>query len=184
MKNIFFLFMVAILTVAASCNKENPEPENQCPQAPDCEGIEPKQCKWEIFTCKINGEDWCANCEDEPLFGCSPVDCQFYPDTKFFSIVASNENPKSAINFSSKPIQLGDRNLLKYRMVYGCSGCNLGDSCGEIKLDTTQLHRLNIIQIDTINKLIEAEFNFSAYDSICNNLISITDGYLKVSYRP
>ncbi len=58
MKKMLFLIFAAILTITTSCDKENTEPASECAKEPSC-----PNCDWEIFTCKINGEDWCANCD-------------------------------------------------------------------------------------------------------------------------
>jgi hypothetical protein len=52
----------------------------------------------DIFRCKVNGVEWVATCPSDGLFGCKPIDCQYYwRDTKGFEIGAIRRNDNKSI---------------------------------------------------------------------------------------
>ncbi|MBP7273646.1 MAG: hypothetical protein KA974_07380, partial [Saprospiraceae bacterium] len=87
------LCIVAVLLIQPSCMKEDP----------------PNPHEDYVMTCKINGQAWEAYCEGNILFGCNPVDCQFYPDTRGFEIWGGNGNV--GIRFSILNIIIGNNNI-------------------------------------------------------------------------
>ncbi len=176
MKKIFLLSAAFFCLLAFSCKKENPSPQDKCLDRPRCEG-----CDWNVFRCKVNGEDWCANCEsNDPLFGCDPVDCQFYPSDKTLEIYALGEYFLHLYNYKS--IIEGDSSqfFLK-KSVFGNITNN--SDCIRYDLDTITISYLYTNKINSIEKVVEGSFEFDAINN-CQDTVRITDGYFKLTYRP
>ncbi len=165
------ILLIASLSLASSCQKEDPFP--------------PEDYHKDIFRCKVNGVEWTPHCISDPLFGCDAVDCQYYwKDTKTFEISAVNiSNDKTlnnSISFAGFGYE-GNENLIRslkenYKDWNKPSGCRFYD------LDTTSTRRLTILEVDTINYLIEGTFEFTANNE-CFDTMRITDGYFHVNFR-
>ncbi len=167
------LFLIAILSLASSCQKEDPF-------TPDGHVDE--------FRCKVNGVEWTPNCQSDPLFGCDAIDCQYYwKDTKGFEISAVNisfdKSTNESIHFFVRPAELGNSEMIFLSREY--KNWNKPGNCGFYDLDTTTTRRLTIFEIDTVNYLIKGSFEFTAIDQYgnCKDTIQITDGYFHVNYR-
>ena len=158
------LCILALLLIQPSCKKEDP----------------PNPHEDYVMTCKVNGQAWEAYCEGNILFGCNPVDCQFYPDTRGFEIWGGNGNV--GIRFSILNIIIGNNNIqYQYSAVLDP---RLPGNCAYFNIDTTyQNNMATIIQIDTVTKKIEGGFTFRAINE-CNDTVLITDGYFNTKYRP
>jgi hypothetical protein len=172
MKNKFRHLAVLLLPVLlASCQKEDPAPTYHK----------------DIFRCKVNGVEWAATCPSDGLFGCEPIDCQYYwKDTKTFEISALNERDNGMTNTSMSFAgygYLGDNIVLSLKRNF--KDWNKPGNCGFYDLDTTQIRRLAILEVDTVNFLIKGTFEFSAIDnySDCKDTVKITDGYFHVNFR-
>ncbi len=158
------LCIVALLLIQPSCKKEDP----------------PNPHEDYVMTCKVNGQAWEAYCEGNILFGCNPVDCLFYPDTRGFSIIGGADN--RFIAFPIRNIIIGNNNI-PYRSS-AIIDPQLPGNCGYLNIDTTyQNNRATIIQIDTVTKKIEGRFGFRVINE-CNDTVLITDGYFNTKYRP
>ncbi len=151
------ILLIALLSLASSCQKEDPFP--------------PEDYHKDIFR-----------------FGCDAVDCQYYwKDTKTFEISAVNKsfdgNENQSIGIASVFAALGDNELGLSLREY--KDWNKPGNCGFYDLDTTSTRRLTILEVDTINYLIEGTFEFTAIDHYedCKDTIHITDGYFHVNFR-
>ncbi len=167
MKKVFLLSTAFCCFFAFSCKKENPSPQDKCLDRPRCEG-----CDWNVFRCKVNGEDWCASCESgDPLFGCDPVDCQFYPSSQSLAISAGNKEGKGGISISvsNSIIKMDSSRLSRVQNIYRLRKYNTLD-CYTYDLDDG-------------SKIIEGSFEFTAINT-CFDTVHITDGYFKLTYRP
>ncbi|MCO6485456.1 MAG: hypothetical protein J5I41_06720 [Saprospiraceae bacterium] len=165
------LLLITMISLATSCQKEDPKtPDN-----------------WhkDVFRCKINGEEWKAQCVSDPLFGCSAVDCQYYwKDTKGFEIAGINRSIQNetyqSMSFSKYTTIVGDNLIPLRKEAYKDwnkpSGCRFHD------LDTTSMRRLTILEVDTVNFLIKGTFEFTAINN-CQDTMRITDGFFHVNFR-
>lgn len=172
MKYSSILLIAAILTLASSCQKEDPfTPEGHV----------------DVFRCKVNGVEWTPNCISDPLFGCDPVDCLYYPPTQgveFSVINISNDKSKNqSIGFSKYSTILGENEIPFRLRTY--KDWNKNGNCGFYDLDTTSVRNLTILEVDTVKFLIKGTFEFTAIDHYgdCNDTVRITDGYFDVNYR-
>ena len=123
MKNILILLTATIfLILLSSCKKDDTTPTYHK----------------DIFRCKVNGVEWAATCPSEGLFGCKPIDCQYYwKDTKGFEQIAQRTNSDKTISdaillFKSNSLDLGQNNLQptsgdfrKFTNISGCKTCIL-----------------------------------------------------------
>ena len=177
MKNMIFFLFTAILTTAASCNKENPKPEikNTCGE-PRAGCVD---CDWNVYRGKVNGEAWCSECDGNPLFGCDPVDCQFYPNLNNTLHIRGGGGNFNSIFFSSN-IQLG-KNEVSINSDFYYLGTNV-DSCKNFAADSLFNNFVEIIDINTEEKIIEGMFELQAAN-FCQDTVRITDGYFKLTYR-
>ncbi|MCO6485457.1 MAG: hypothetical protein J5I41_06725 [Saprospiraceae bacterium] len=137
-----------------------------------------------VFHCKVNGEEWKAQCVSDPLFGCNAVDCQYYWDTKGFEISAVNitydKTTNNSLHFFARPAIIGTAEIIflsrEYKDWNKPSGCRFHD------LDTTSMRRLTILEVDTVNFLIKGTFEFTAINN-CQDTVRITDGFFHVNFR-
>ena len=164
------ILLIAILSLATSCKKEDPF-------TPDSHT--------DVFRCKVNGVEWTPNCISDPLFGCDAVDCQYYwKDTKGVEISAVNRSNDNSVyqsmSFSKYTTIMGENLIPLRKEAYkdwnNVSGCRFYD------LDTTSTRSLTILEVDTINYLIKGIFEFSTINE-CQDTIRITDGYFHVNFR-
>ncbi|MEZ5032899.1 MAG: hypothetical protein R2787_16035 [Saprospiraceae bacterium] len=174
MKFYITLICLTLLSLASSCQKDNPLP--------------PEEYHRDIFRCKVNGVEWTPNCISDPLFGCDAVDCQYYwKDTKTFEIGAVNKsfdgNVNQSIGIASSFAALGVNELGLSLREY--KDWNKPGNCGFYDLDTTAVRRLTILEVDTVNYLIKGTFEFTAIDNygVCQDTVRITDGYFHVNFR-
>lgn len=177
MKNALLL-LAALLTLVASCNKDNAEPNPTCgePRA-GC-----ANCEWNVFRCKVNGEDWCANCEDGPLFGCDPVDCQFYPEDNWLGILPKSTGDLLFKIYNFGDVSLTDTSIISFDddIIFNTA---LEVNCQMYNLDTISKYFIHIKDLDIVSKLIEGDFEFTAFNE-CQDTVRVTDGYFKLTYRP
>ena len=55
-------------------------------------------------------------------------------------------------------------------------------NCINYEMDTMQLHKIEIIHLDTINKILSGKFNLSVFNADCQDSLHITDGRFDVIY--
>ncbi len=168
MKRVLLLTAL-LLAVVAGCTKKDP----------------PSPFHKDIFRCKVNGIEWVATCPSDGLFGCEPIDCQYYwKDTKGISMGVvrrlHNKSINQSIGFSKYMTELGHNTLSLRTKEYidwnKPAGCRFHD------LDTTAIRRLTILEVDTIKFLIKGTFEFTAIND-CQDTMHITDGYFHVNFR-
>ncbi len=58
---------------------------------------------------------------------------------------------------------------------------NLTSDCKDFQLDTFSNRFIKVITLDSVNRIIEGELEFTAINQ-CQDTVRITDGYFKVSY--
>ena len=174
MKFCITLLCLALLSLASSCQKDDPFSHEEYHQ--------------DIFRCKVNGVEWTPNCISDPLFGCDAVDCQYYwKDTKGISIgvvnISNDQSVNQSIGFSKYTTVEGDNPLTLRTKEF--IDWNKPGNCGFYDLDTTAVRRLTILEVDTVNYLIKGTFEFTAIDNYgdCQDTIRITDGYFHVNFR-
>lgn len=171
-KRINIIIYLAYMIIISSCGKEFQIGN------PTCEKRD-----WDVMTCKIDGVKWQAKINCEFLGPCNPVDCQYYPKTGFLEVIGILDSPKSSVSFdnSGTKLTLGKNNISDREFIYSCSGCN--PNIPRSKLDTTFNNSIYIIKIDTLNKLIEGNFEMQLTNELSQK-INISNGYFKLTYRP
>ena len=159
------LFLLSFFLTSSSCDTTNMPDEDK---------------DWNVLEWTVEGERYKAECEGDPLFGCDPADCQFYPDIGSLSF--STVNDKHAIYISTSnnnPLQLGTNNISKgnsYVLDRKASPTK------RLTLDKSQKNTITLISIDSTNKIITGEFELSFKKNSCQ--LKLDDGYFKLSYRP
>ena len=171
MKNILLLSITIFLLLAllAGCKKEDTTPTYHK----------------DIFRCKVNGLEWVATCPSDGLFGCEPVDCQYYwNDTKFFSLRSIKRLDDNSIYqgirmFVPQTI-LGDMKLPYFKEAF--TDLKNPTGCRFYNLDTIPFHKLTILEIDTVKYIVKGTFEYTAINE-CQDTMHITDGYFHVNFR-
>ncbi|MEZ5057437.1 MAG: hypothetical protein R2879_10435 [Saprospiraceae bacterium] len=172
----FFLLLTLFFLFACEKGDVNPNQDCGIPRE-SC-----RDCEWNVFKCKINGEEWCASCEGENIiFGCDPVDCQFYPNDSIRWLNTIAYNDYYTINITSSIFEIDEKceflgkSILFNRKMVG--------ECKVFAPDTTFANSVKITSIDHQEQLIEGSFEFQALNE-CGDTTKVTDGIFKLTYRP
>ena len=160
--------LLTIITLFSYCKKEDPEPD-PIPY-------------FDKFRCKINGQLYTPYCEGNLIFGCNPIDCQYYHDTKKISLRVRNEriNLSMAVR-SSRGVKIGNNSLSK-TIGGGVTDDSYPNGCQSFDHDTTRYNNITILSIDTVNFKIEGEFEFDALNQ-CGDTLRVREGYFNTNYR-
>ncbi len=166
------IFFIALLWLASSCHKEDKLPTDRHEN---------------IFRCKVNGVEWTPHCISD-FFGCSAIDCQYYKvsGTIEIHVVQQFEGHlyDQYIGIYKYKAIVGD-NLIQNTSGYEYSDHSKNTPCGYYSLDSTKVRRLTIVNIDTLNHIIQGSFEFTAFDRniSCVDTVQISEGYFDVKYR-
>jgi hypothetical protein len=59
------------------------------------------------------------------------------------------------------------------------------EDCGKYYRDTSiqDLNIINILDVDSVNYIMEGTFEFEGSNSDCGDTVRVTDGYFKVKYQ-
>lgn len=142
-----------------------------------CKNVTPPGPNDFYYQCKINGQRYvpnsCANC----------LTCTIYQDTIF--LLGANAGFETVgigiINISGQPISATTYILNNNPR----SGADYKNSTAPIDIfntDTNHIGQLEIITLDTTNKIIKGTFYFKAYNSYKNDSVSVTDGDFRLKY--
>jgi len=169
MKNTIFLLIIGIITLAASCKKENinPEPEHE-----------------DIFKCKVNGELW-EPAGGDGSWGFNKKLFVYYEQEFLNSIYISARKEIVATDTISQTIllypnlidPLVGKHPFYYREHYVDRLKN--DS---YYLDTLHYNFFEITAIDSIEKIITGGFQFKAIAAEIKDTVLVTDGEFSVRY--
>jgi len=167
---ILSLFLLGLFGLLAGCQKEDPTPTYHK----------------DIFRCKVNGVEWSATCPSTGLFGCEPIDCQYYwKDTKGFEIRALRRNNITSIRESialfARPVVIGN-NLTIFPRKNNFMNMKNSSDCIIYTIDSASTNYIDIVYIDTLNYLIEGSFEYTAINN-CQDSVMVTDGYFFVTFR-
>lgn len=173
MKSTFFFILIMIIFLTG-CEK----PYIPCdPSNPDC-----------IYAvCRVDGERWGMSCEREGIFGCSAADVQYYRYTgsNNIYIYIKNEARNSAIKVRAKSVESQDQIyplLAPGKIISFYTESNNASLCSTYKMDTTLHNYILLNEIDTINRIVAGEFEFTGQDT-CGKVVHITDGRFRLNYR-
>ena len=155
------------------------------------EGVKPNNCEatgiCDVMTCKIDGTNWVADCNKDAFFGCDPVSCIYSKELDQLGINGGSfVEPTIGIGFltDSSISELGFHRLLYMAVLY-CSHCDPKNIDKDpYYLDTMYLagKQIEILKFDTIQRVIEANFNYRAIEYTSLDTVYITDGYFKLTY--
>jgi len=163
------IISLTIITTLSCCKEKDPDP---CPTCPKTK-----------FRCKIDGMDYTPYCEPDFIFGCTAVESQYYNDVKSLEIVSGNDKKGWTMAISKYGIKIGQNKLSLNGG--GVTNKNIEGNCGRYDLDTSRINILTILDIDTINSIIEGEFDFYVVDNCegCGKeTLHVTEGYFKINY--
>ena len=167
----YFKFVLGIIFILiSSCADEDP-----CPR-----------CFEDIVTCKVNGKEWQSNCiSHDPLFGCTSVGCYYYfRDDHSMTLNSIDDLANINIEISQSKLTGGlkiGNQILRSRDVR-IGNRNQNGNCFEYEyLDSTFNNNLLINKIDTINYIIEGQFEFKV-NNHCGDTATITDGHFKTKF--
>jgi len=163
---LLYLFSIAILLLAASCNDDDM----------------PVIDEHTMLRCKINGENWEPACGD--LFCIYPFDLQYYKEDRWLNLTAGNASNNSALNGAIVMIvndaRIGENELIDNESLFHIQNHNNDCELYEDLTPTFNSH-LSISEIDTIDFFIKGTFEFSAFNE-CNDTIRVTDGVFDLKY--
>ena len=138
---------------------------------------------WNVLEWTVEGERYKAECEGDPLFGCDPVDCQYYHDERYLHLVGYDEHHGIVIH-KQRNLKIDTPNILNKKDYFKYGRPKTGDTCTSAhKSDTSLSYQLFIEDIDTSNKIITGIFSFQGIND-CQDTVQVKDGYFKLSYRP
>jgi hypothetical protein len=170
MKKILLLLLTFSLFFA--CNKDDePTPENWTEDD-------------NIFRCKVNGVDWEPEGDGISFSG---GNLDIYYESFFLNAIqiqASKDNDDvnefiSLGAFVEKAV-IGNYDISSNILF-------VDHNCASYFRDTLTENKVRIITIDSINNILEGEFNFSANkgnnDNCTVEKVTITNGYFKAKYR-
>jgi hypothetical protein len=167
MKKILLLLLTFSLFFA--CNKDDePTPENWTEDD-------------NIFRCKVNGVDWEPE-GDGVSFSGGNLDI-YYEKYILNAIQVSASKDNNDVNefmtmfIGTKPNLIGEH-------LIGTTTIYTNNSCGNYFRDTLADNIVNILEVDSVNFIMEGKFKFTGINSSClTNKVVITDGYFKAKYR-
>lgn len=150
------------------CNKDNSDGKHQ-----------------NVFTALINGKFWKAGCKESPPFGCHIADLQYYTNNGGLEFGASNIEGDTSVGM--RLWEVFDPGIYRIPNNSGCATLDKGETCGWQRhyIDEKDPQKIEIINIDRENKIIEAKFSFIGRDTNClSEPVHVTNGYFKLKYRP
>ena len=170
MKLLHLFTFTILLAILPGCRKEDPTPTYHK----------------DIFRCKVNGVEWVATCPSDGLFGCKPISCQYYwRDDKGFEIGALRKDNidtiMQSIGLFARPLQIGNNSTI-YPLENNFVNMQNNTGCRYHTIDSDRANHIEILNIDTLNFIIEGLFEYTAINN-CNDTVYITDGYFQVAFR-
>mgnify|MGYP000668397673 CR=1 FL=1 len=170
MKQILFLLLTFSLFFA--CNKDD--------------GIIPHE-EWttdnNIFQCKVNGEDWLPEGNSASIAGGNIA--VYYNDFNTalqFTISKDNGSDinQAIIIFTYLTQGVFSEYFIRNRKIFIDF-----KNCGSYYRDTTiqNMNLIDILEMDSINNILEGTFEFEGSNSDCGDTVRVTDGYFKVKYQ-
>lgn len=168
--NMYYIaiLLLGLFLTASSCNKNQIPDENK---------------DWNVLEWTVDGERYKAECEGDPLFGCDPVDCQYYHDTKTLNFHGSSlELWTIKINIY-RHLNITGNNYISENDIVGVHDSGLNSNCWDYFVDTSFHYSIVIVDLDTMSKNIEGNFEFTGINN-CLDTVKVTDGYFKLTYRP
>jgi hypothetical protein len=161
------IFMMTF--ILSSCDKD---PVDACIDDPTCE----------YFRCKVNGEWWTPDCEDGPLFGCRHTDLQYYKDLNRGGLEMTSSSKKQNDGFYILLYDFNTINLEKDFRINNVIYSRYFTKDFKFYADTSQSSFIKPLKIDTVNFIIQADFQFMGRDGN-GNTVSITEGSFRQKYR-
>ncbi|MEJ7627344.1 MAG: DUF6252 family protein [Ferruginibacter sp.] len=154
----FLLLAFALLSIFAKCKDELPVDPNSF-----------------YFRCKVDGVTYipsnCANCKTSDL-----VD-----DTVL--IIGGNNGFESVFMGINDPL-LGPKNYLLNGVIGRQGGYDNSPVVADIfKTDMIRTGNLTVYKLDKLNRIVEGNFSFSAYNSVQNKTVSVTEGVFRLNLK-
>ncbi|MCB9222726.1 MAG: hypothetical protein H6582_01010 [Crocinitomicaceae bacterium] len=167
-----------------SCKEDPPVPDPPCTE----DGLPCLTTTGEnMFACKVNGQNWIAAAPysiqgPDPLYveyseleGWLTINAvnKASDGTKYEELFVFGRDIYSEKNDSIRSLNPNPNGFTNY----------LPSNCSEYDHDTTKKGTLNIVQLDTVNKIISGTFSMDLFNSTCtDSIIHITDGRFDAKY--
>ncbi len=169
---------ILLFLTAAACNKEDDtSPADQLP---------PITMKGKgTFACLINGEVWKWKGRN-PWNGFPNLDTSYWDPLNIFLIKAAKEINVAgeikiqSMTLSSNPDTIGIYTLQFNQGIF-VDYSQINVDCKAYELDTLQTHKLEILKLDKVNRIVSGTFEFTAINE-CDTL-RITEGRFDDFYR-
>jgi len=180
-KHLLHLATLLLLALTACHKDDTPQ---DCPPGLPCA----TQTGENTFGCYINGEPWVAKVEPDVWAPTAHAIAATYDETSYLSY----NNNFVSISGSYYGDDFSYVSLAFYPLT--STGSVIIDSLGLYrfeyrapdvlyKIDTMSNYNIEIIKLDTINKILSGKFKFGAKSS-AGEAIEITDGRFDVKYNP
>ena len=133
---------------------------------------------------KVNGEEWRPDCESDFL-GCTHTDVQYYKEDGTLLLSVENSNSKTGMYMKAKYLYSIDKEYKLFRDQNTTTRYFEFDSNGNsnrFSLDTLTKNKIILSKLDTVNYLIEGQFEFECVD-INNQRVKISNGEFRQKYR-
>ena len=137
------------------------------------------------FTCDVDGEEFRPDCSSESIFGCSAIDAKYFiHGSRDIYVYIKNEERDDNIRISStNVITEGEYYTLSEPISFISSYFGGASGCRQHKVDPMSTSdRLYITEIDTINRIIAGEFNFTGFNECTGDPVDITNGKFRLNY--
>ncbi len=165
------LLVILFFLTAAACNKDDDtSPADQLPPIT----MEGKG----TFACLINGEVWKWKGRN-PWNGFPNLDTSYWDPLNIFLIKAAKEINVAgeikiqSMTLSSNPDTIGIYTLQFNQGIF-VDYSQINVDCKAYELDTLQTHKLEILKLDKVNRIVSGTFEFTAFNQ-CDTLI-VTNG--------
>ncbi|TAG10092.1 MAG: hypothetical protein EAZ35_06190 [Sphingobacteriia bacterium] len=127
------------------------------------------------YKCKIDGQEYkpnnCANC----------LTCTIYRDTIF--LLGANRGYESVNIGINDRSAISVKNYILNNIIGKQAGYDNSSLVNDIyKTDSTYTGTLNIIALDRVNKIIEGNFSFTAYNLVQQKKVVVSDGKFRLKY--
>jgi hypothetical protein len=168
MKQLLFLLLL-LTPLLTTCKKDPPIDYERYPNS---------------VTCKINGKHWQAS-ENGSWIQHNFFSFSYTLSAKAFGLTAQRVEDRTILGMWITNLKEGSHNLNfpnRARLSDKKNTSDINGRCIDYRIDTTKTNHFVVHEIDSINNVIKASFEFYLINP-CGEKIRITDGWIDAKLR-